>query len=108
MRALHTRRGPLPGAYEDRRRHPRFHFWRRAVVTRGEQLYATFTLNVSKSGLRVLSPEQMFPCERVSLALETGETFPVIIRRCRRLGEGCYECGAEFPIGKPPTATHPG
>jgi hypothetical protein len=97
MRAELARRGLTPTAPGDRRRHPRFYFWRRAVLVRGpDRTYAAYTMNLSKSGLRVLSPEQIFPCEQVQLMLEMGKEFTLEIRRCRRLAENCYECGAKF------------
>jgi hypothetical protein len=97
MRGEQARRGLTPAAPGDRRRHPRFYFWRRAILVRGaDRTYAAFTMNLSKSGLRVLSPEQIFPCERVQLILEMDKEFALEIRRCRRLAENCYECGAKF------------
>jgi hypothetical protein len=97
VRAEHTRRGLTFTAPGDRRRHPRFYFWRRAILLRAADCtYAAYTLNLSKSGLRVLSPEQLFPCERVQLMLEADKEFMLEIRRCRRLAENCYECGAKF------------
>ena len=102
LRASHTNTGALPTAPQERRRYPRFYFWRRAIVEQGERRWAGYTRDLTKVGIRFVIPVQLFPCDEARLTLESGQVFRVVIRRCRRLGDDCYECGAEFVLSPVP------
>ncbi|MBW3600254.1 MAG: PilZ domain-containing protein [Planctomycetes bacterium] len=101
LRASHANSGSLPVAPHERRQHPRFYFWRRAILEQGGRQFAGFTRDLSKAGIRLLSPVQLFPCDETHVILESGQTFRVSIRRCLRLADDCYECGAEFFASQP-------
>jgi hypothetical protein len=102
LRAAHTKTGALPTTQNERRRYPRFYFWRRAILEKGGRRSAGYTRDLTKAGIGFLSPVQLFPCDEVGLTIESGQSFRVVIRRCRRLGDDCYECGAEFVLSPVP------
>jgi hypothetical protein len=94
--AQHAKRGEMEGTSHERRRHKRFHFWGRAILVARESCCACYTLNLSQSGIRVLSPKQLFPAQRVRLIVENGRAFELSVCRCQRLMDHCYECGTKF------------
>ncbi len=96
LRAEHAKTGPLPPAEPERRRFTRFYLWRRAILQREGQRLAGYAKDVSKSGIRVICPVQLFPGDEVRVTLENGPTVEISVCRCRRLADDCYECGAEF------------
>jgi hypothetical protein len=89
-------KGPLPMEYVDKRRHRRFHFRQKAILTRNGRHSAVYTKNIARRGLGFLTSQQLFPLEEFSLALPTGDRVRLKLRRCRRVQENCYECGAEI------------
>jgi hypothetical protein len=89
-------RGPLPTEYVDRRRHRRFDYRQRAILTRQGQHAAVYTKNISRGGVSFLHAEQLYPREEVALALPFGCRVRLTIRRCRRQQAYCFECGAEI------------
>jgi hypothetical protein len=48
-----------------------------------------------------MSPVQLLPKERCRIRLPNTKEFQIEIVRCRRVDEGCYECGAMFVLGIP-------
>ena len=89
-------KGPLPAEYVDKRRHRRFHFRQKAILTRDGVHSAVYTKNIARRGIAFLAAQQLLPLEEVSLAMPTGDRVRLVVRRCRRLQEKCYECGAEI------------
>jgi hypothetical protein len=49
---------------------------------------------------------QIFPGERIRLLLQKHGAMDLELRRCRRLGENCYECGTVFAEGVIPPAMY--
>jgi len=88
--------GPIQAEFYDRRQFRRFYFRRKAVVERKGELCCVYTKDVSRSGIVLLHAEQIFPCEHVRVFLSNGMVLQVEVRRCRRLRERCYECGARI------------
>jgi len=87
------KQGPIQTEYHDRRQFRRFHFRRRALLERRDELLCVYTKDISRAGVVILHAEQIFPCEHVVLFLLNGQTLQAKVRRCRRLNASCYECG---------------
>jgi hypothetical protein len=90
---------------ESRRSHMRRQLRGRAVLEKvksapGQRLGA-YTLDISPLGLCLVSPLQLFPCERVTIDFMREEVgcLELRVRRCRRLQEGSYICGTTFVDG---------
>ena len=91
-----ARRGRLRSAFAERRRFQRFHFPQKAILERGGKYEAIYTKNLSRTGLMFLYAEQLFPCEEVRVFTSSGLCLPLVLCRCLRLQERCYECGARY------------
>ncbi len=78
-------KGPLPLEYVDKRRHRRFHYRQKAILTRNGRHAAVYTKNIARRGLSFLHSQQLLPLEEVSLSLPTGDRVRLIVRRCRRI-----------------------
>jgi hypothetical protein len=89
--------GPTPLYYDNRRSYHRFFMRGKAVLTRGDKQIGTFTKDVSRQGVGFLSPVQLLPQERVRLRVPTAE-LNLQVARCRRVTEGCFDCGAKFAL----------
>jgi hypothetical protein len=86
-------------AHQSRRSFHRFYFRGKGVLQwRGETL-GIYTTDLSRKGMGLLAPLQLFPMERVNLRMSDGRECQLEIVRCRRVGNGCYECGARFAVG---------
>lgn len=94
-----AKQGPSAAAAESRRRFHRFHFRTRAMLWYEGELHAVYARDVSRQGIGFLAPRQLFPCDRVKLILPEEETPWLVVRRCRRMQQGCYEIGTEFEAG---------
>ena len=91
------RRGPSPIHPECHRRFTRQYLRSRAILCRPDgSLLGVYTGDVSRSGLRILSPVQLFPKDRCRLQLPSTAELLIEIVRCRRFESQCYECGAVF------------
>ena len=87
-----------------RRNYVRLHMRERGLVVRGEHYHAVYTKDASPKGIAFLSPVQIFPAERIRLLLNRYQPIDLELRRCRRLGPKCYECGTVFADGVIPPA----
>ena len=96
--------GPLPTAWDEARRHPRFYYRAQVQATihpfRGAQNPAVqcsvLTRDLSRGGLNVLHTEQLFPGQRIELLLLDGVRRMVEVCWCRRLGNRSYSVGCRF------------
>ena len=88
--------GPVQAEFFDRRQFRRFYYRRRVVMERHGELFCVYTKDISRCGVVLLHAEQIFPCEEVRIFLSNGMTLLAEIRRCQRLQESCYECGAQI------------
>ena len=88
--------GPMPIYRENNRGFHRFFLRGKAVLKRRETRLGTYTKDVSRQGVGFLSPVQLLPKERIHLQLPNGTQFHLEVARCRRVSEGCFECGARF------------
>lgn len=91
--------GPTPVAFTSRRSYHRFYFRGKGILHRGGETFAVYTTDLSRKGLGLLVPQQLFPRERVVLQLSDGRECKLEIVRCRRVGPNCYECGSRFVVG---------
>lgn len=89
--------GPTPAYFDNRRSYHRYFLRGKAVLTRGETNIGTYTKDVSRQGVGFLSPVQLMPQERVTLRVPTAE-LSLQVARCRRVMDGCFDCGARFAL----------
>lgn len=104
MQDFFDRTGPMPVQHGCRRAYQRFYIRGKAILRHKESYLGVYTVDASRQGLCFLSPVQMFPKERCGIRLPKTKEFQVQVVRCRRLDEGCYECGAMFVLGSPSQA----
>lgn len=98
--------GLLPSRYDDVRRHPRFHFRTCAPATihpLGKRKSDTAptscmvrTRDLSRSGLSVLHTAQLFPGQRIEIALTDGNLRTIEVIWCQRLADESYVAGCRF------------
>lgn len=103
-----ARRGDVPRHPECQRRYARRYLRSQAILRRPDGVeLGVYTGDLSRSGLRLLTPVQLYPADRCRLRMPGGEELSLEIVRCRRFAPQCYECGAQFtrcgelaPVGK--------
>ena len=88
--------GPLLDRDSCRRAHERYHLRCRGIIKKDLQTHAVYLQDVSRMGMGLLSPVQLFPRQRIQLWLENQSSYQLEITRCRRLGPSCYVCGTVF------------
>lgn len=110
--------GPMPTAWDEARRFPRFYYRARvqAVVHpfRGAPLppveCCLLTRDLSRGGMNLIHTEQLYPGQRIDLVLLDGVRRTVEVCWCRRLAHRCYSVGCKFarldasPTAEPPPA----
>jgi hypothetical protein len=87
--------GPAPAIPDDRRRFVRFRCRGRAILQRGADRMAAYTADLSRAGIGIISPVQLFPRQAVHIAT-SGQTFHLVVVWCLKLGKDCYQCGCQF------------
>lgn len=85
-----------------RRAYLRFYLRSKAILQWHEAQMGVYTADASRQGLCFLSPVQLLPKERCRIRLPRTKEFQIEVVRCRRIAEGCYECGAMFVLGAMP------
>jgi len=109
--------GPLPTAWDDSRRFPRFYYRAQVQATihpfRGAPQppvqCSVLTRDLSRGGLNIMHSDQLFPGQRIELVLLDGVRRLVEVCWCRRLGKGSYSVGCRFlPSPAPKPAPPPG
>lgn len=88
--------GAQPHYQDSSRGYHRFFYRVKAVLTRGTLRLGIYTMDVSRTGVGIMSPVQLFPLERLTLELPSGNSFVIETRRCSRVNAQCYYCGARF------------
>lgn len=91
--------GATPTTYSSRRSFHRFYFRGKGILTRRGTSLGVYTTDLSRKGLGLLAPIQLFPMDRVTLRLDNGMECQLEIVRCRRVDRDCYECGSRFVVG---------
>lgn len=104
LRDFFDRAGPMPPQHSCRRAYQRFYIRGKAILRHQDAYLGVYTVDASRQGLCFLSPVQILPKERCRIQLPKTKEFQIQVVRCRRIDEGCYECGAMFVLGIP-TAT---
>ena len=99
------RTGPMPTNFDDIRRFPRFYFRSCAeaivhpLVNRPGTAPAerfVLTCDLSRTGLRMLHNEQLFPGQRVDIVLNGQPPRPTEVVWCKRLATKQYAIGCRF------------
>ena len=97
--------GPLPGAYSDRRRHPRFRFsvcaalmYRQTfpALSRPDGWHKVFTKDLARGGLSFLHSEPLFPRERMQFVIPGQAERTIEVVSCVRIQERCFRVGVRF------------
>lgn len=90
--------GPMPLYHENKRGFHRHYMRGKAILKRGQSTLGTYTKDISRQGIGLLSPVQLLPLERIELMLPNGATLHLEVTRCRRIDKNCFDCGARFAI----------
>lgn len=98
--AFFERVGPMPQTFASRRSFHRFYFPGQGILAWRDMSLGVYTTDISRKGLGMISPVQLFPMERATLRLCDGTECPLEVARCRRIGAECYECGCRFVVGR--------
>jgi hypothetical protein len=83
---------------DSRRQFVRVGLRQKAIFWHEGQAHAAYTKNLSRIGLAIYSPIHLLPLADIRLWVPGHPVFQLTVRRCRRLKEGCYECGAVFKL----------
>jgi hypothetical protein len=79
----------------EQRKFSRFRCNGQAILQRQTDRLAALVVDISRSGVGIISPVQLFPCELVLLTTPQGR-FPARVVSCVRLDAACYRCGCRF------------
>jgi hypothetical protein len=99
MKDFFEHHGALNSRRDCRRAYLRFFMRGKGILQHKETYMGVYTADASRQGIRFLSPIQLLPKERCRIRLPKTKEFKIEIVRCRRMAEGCYECGAKFVLG---------
>jgi hypothetical protein len=105
MKDFYDHHGTVPARPGCRRAYLRFFLRGKGILQRNDTYLGVYTADASRKGLKFYSPVQLLPNERCRIRLPKTKEFQIEIVRCRRVSEGCYECGAMFVLGTVPTGT---
>jgi PilZ domain len=101
---FYAKSGPLPTAFDEVRRFPRFYYRARvrAVIhplSNKQQTPVTCTLlarDLSRGGINLVHDQQLFPGQKIDVVLTNGTQRSVVVMWCRRISHGCYSLGCRF------------
>jgi hypothetical protein len=97
--------GVVPSVPEDQRRYVRTHLrvvaalqYRRSLpsLIRQSEWHKIVMRDISRSGVSFLHAEQVYPTEQLMLVMPDCKPRSIEVMRCRRVGNACYEVGANF------------
>ena len=96
--------GPLPTAFDEDRRYPRFYYRARVLAAiyppgGGHQppvQCSLLTRDLSRGGMNLIHNEQVFPGQHIELVLTDGSPRSVEVLWCRRIAHRCYSIGCRF------------
>src|SRR5262249_27171684 len=91
--------GAMSARHDCRRAYHRFFLRGKGILQWKDKYLGVYTADASRQGLRFMSPIQLLPKERCRIRLPKTKEFKIEVVRCRRICEGCYECGAIFVLG---------
>jgi hypothetical protein len=98
--------GVIGASGETRRQFTRMQLREVGVLLRGVERHAIYVRDVSPKGVAIYSPVQIFPLERLALLMDGRVKLDLILKRCRRVEEKSYECGAVFVDGAVPPSVY--
>jgi hypothetical protein len=107
--------GPLPTAWDEHRRFPRFYFRSCAELLiyplRGERdpeepPRFVLTRDLSRGGMSLVHTEQLFPTQRLEIILNGAAPRSLEVMWCRRWTHGRYVIGCRF-VADPNAAPSP-
>jgi hypothetical protein len=102
---FYSPQGPLPTAWGELRRFPRFYYRTQVAATihplpgmndAAPRPRTLLTRDVSRGGIDVLHVDQLFPSQRIDLTLPDGQRRSVEVVWCRRLAPRCWSAGCRF------------
>lgn len=96
--------GIMPTAFDERRRHRRFHYRGPGVLRAGGNesvLLGVFCRDISRNGLGLIAPRQLLPLQQARLIVSESQNFDLRVRWCARLGEQCFQVGCDFQTEGP-------
>ncbi len=64
-------------------------------IVRSERQSLVYVKDISTRGIGIVSHLQLFPQEKLLIYFQHREVRATVVR-CRRLGELCWECGAQI------------
>lgn len=111
--------GPLPTAFDEERRFPRFYYRARlqaaiyplGVAGQPPVACSLLARDLSRGGMNLIHSEQVYPGQRIDVMLTDGSLRRLEVAWCRRLDNQCYTFGcrfiksAEAPTDSPAAAT---
>jgi len=104
-REFFAKSGLLPAAWNEIRRFPRFYLRSEATAfvspplptdDADEETHAILTSDVSRCGLGIIAPRQLFPEQRLEIQMPDGLSYRVKVVWCRRVSQGKYAAGCVF------------
>jgi len=105
-----SKSGHVPAVLENRRRFARIYYRTPAAlliktslpaISRPTAAAPIYVTDIARGGIGLLVDQVFYPEERLTLHIPKLGLKQVLVRRCRRLGERCYELGAEFSTDVP-------
>jgi hypothetical protein len=105
--------GHVPAVLENRRRFARIYYRTAAAlliktslpaISRPTGVRSIYVTDIGRGGIGLLVDQVYYPEERLTLNIPNLGLKQIVVRRCRRLGELCYEVGAEFCSDEPAVA----
>ena len=100
-----SKKGLLPTHWDEVRKFPRFYLRSRseAVIyplksqpTTEPKACKVATSDVSRGGMSLLLPQQVFPGQRMEVIFTSGDIRTLKVVWCRRIGDRCYSAGTQF------------
>jgi hypothetical protein len=72
-----------------------------ALLLAGDERYAAFTKDLSRTGIGFFAPIHLFPKKIVELWLPSPRVLSMRVTRCLRIAPDCFLCGSIFESGGP-------
>ena len=91
-----NRSGPLRVQVDSQRRYNRTYLRGIGVLHCKEGDLAVYIKDLSRMGIGVYSPMQLFPCDQVELQLPGKKMLSLQITRCLRIRDCCFDCGTVY------------
>ncbi|MCA9257982.1 MAG: PilZ domain-containing protein [Planctomycetales bacterium] len=92
--------GPIPNPDGRVRSYERFYYRSKGILHRAGTQYAVYVKDLSRMGVGVISPVQLFPKQNFELELPNGKRYELSVARCRRDAPRSYSCGAVFELNR--------